>query len=180
MRHIPNILTVLRFASVPLAVWMIIEGMMGWAFWLFLAAAITDAIDGALARLFKAQSWLGTWLDPAADKALLVGVFVTLGWLGHIPLWLAVLVVLRDVLIVLYALAYMLAGAFKGTPLLISKVNTLAQIVLAAAVLGRLGYGWGGPLLVEAMIEVVAVTTIASGAAYLLASTRKVSASGNP
>lgn len=176
IRHVPNALTILRLISVPLTVWLMVNGMMAPAFWLFVGAGLTDAVDGAVARMFDAKTRLGTWLDPLADKVLLVAVFVTLGAQGHIALWLVVLVALRDVLIVLYAVVYVLAGAFTGTPLFISKINTAAQLVLAALVLAHLGLDWGGVVLVEIFVYVVAATTIASGAAYLMAASRRVPA----
>lgn len=176
VKHVPNALTILRLVSVPVTVWLMSAGELTAAFWLFVAAGVTDAVDGAVARLFDAKSRLGMWLDPLADKVLLVAVYLTMGVAGHIPLWLVVLVVLRDVLIVLYAVVYVLAGAYSGTPLFISKINTAAQIMLAALVLAHLGPGWGGPVLVEIFIIVVGVTTTASGAAYLMAASRKVPA----
>lgn len=179
VRHVPNALTILRLAAVPVTIWLMGAGQLTAAFWLFVAAGVTDAVDGAVARLCDARTPLGQWLDPLADKVLLVSIFVTLGVAGHIPVWLVVLVVLRDVLIVLYAVVYVLAGTFAGTPLLISKINTLAQIVLAALVLAHLGPGWGGPGMVQVFVIVVAVTTTASGAAYLMAASRKGPAGGN-
>lgn len=179
IRHVPNALTILRLLSVPLTVWLMVDGRMDVAFWLFVAAGLTDAIDGAVARLFDAKTRLGTWLDPLADKVLLVSIYITLGAQDHIPLWLVVLAVLRDVLIVLYAVVYVLAGSFTGTPLFISKINTAAQLTLAALVLAHLGPGWGGPVIVEVFVYVVATTTIASGTAYLMAASRKVPASNS-
>lgn len=173
MRHVPNALTFLRLLSVPAIVWLMMAGRLDAAFWLFAAAGVTDAVDGAIARMFDAHSRLGQWLDPLADKVMLVAVYVMLGVGGQIPLWLVVLVVLRDVVIVLYAVVYVLAGAFAGSPLLISKINTAAQIVLAALVLAYHGLGWGGAVLTEAFVTVVAVTTIASAAAYLIAANRQ-------
>jgi cardiolipin synthase len=177
IKHVPNALTILRLLSVPLTVWLMVQGGYKPAFWLFVAAGITDAVDGAVARLFDAKSKLGQWLDPLADKVLLVAIYITLAAGGQIPLWLVVLVVLRDVLIVLYAVVYVLAGSFSGSPLFISKINTAAQLLLAALVLASLGPGWGGPVLVEIFTYVVAATTVASGAAYLMAASRKVPAS---
>ena len=88
MRHVPNILTGLRLASVPLTVWLLLDGRVSLAFWLFIAAGVTDAVDGAIARLFDARTPLGQWLDPLADKVLLVSVYVVLGLAGALPLWL--------------------------------------------------------------------------------------------
>jgi cardiolipin synthase (CMP-forming) len=179
IRHVPNALTILRLLLVPLIIWLMGHGGMTAAFWLFMAAGLTDAVDGAVARLFDAKTKLGTWLDPLADKVLLVAIYVTLAAQNHVPLWLVVLVVLRDVLIVLYAVVYVLAGSFSGSPLFISKINTAAQLMLAALVLAHLGPGWGGPVPVEIFVYVVAATTTASGAAYLMAASRKVPASNS-
>lgn len=177
IRHVPNALTILRLFSVPLTVWLLAHGAVAPAFWLFLGAGLTDAVDGAIARLANARTRLGAWLDPLADKALLVSVYVTLAVLGHLPVWVVVLVVLRDVVIVLYAVVYVLAGRFGGTPLLISKINTAAQLMLAALVLAHLGFAWGRPVVVDIFVIVVAATTIASAAAYLMVASRKVPAS---
>ncbi len=179
IKHVPNALTILRLISVPLTVWLMVQGGYKAAFWLFVGAGLTDAVDGAVARLFDAKSRLGQWLDPMADKVLLVSIYVTMAAAGHVPLWLVVLVVLRDVLIVLYAVVYVLAGSFSGSPLFISKINTAAQLLLAALVLANLGPGWGGPVLVEIFIYVVAATTVASGSAYLMAASRRVPASNS-
>lgn len=176
IRHVPNGLTILRLLAVPLTVWLLLRGRSDAAFWLFVAAGITDAVDGAIARLANARTRLGTWLDPLADKALLVSVYVTLAGLGHLPIWLVVLVVLRDVVIVLYAVVYVLAGTFRGTPLFISKINTAAQLMLAALVLAHLGLGWGSALVVDVFVIVVAATTTASAAAYLMVAAGKVPA----
>jgi cardiolipin synthase len=176
VRHVPNALTILRLLSVPVTVWLLGHGHGAAAFYLFVAAGLTDAVDGAIARLAHAQTRLGQWLDPLADKALLVSVFVALAARGHLPLWLVVLAVLRDVLIVLYAVVYVLAGTFQGTPLLISKVNTAAQLALAALVLAHQGLGWGRPVFMDVFVIVVAVTTTASGMAYLMVASRKVPA----
>jgi cardiolipin synthase (CMP-forming) len=112
-------------------------------------------------------------LDPLADKALLIAVYAVLAWMGALPPWLVVLVVLRDALIMVYAMLAALARGFHGAPLPISKINTAAQIVLAAVVLARLGPGWGAPFLTEAGVAVVAVTTVVSGAAYVLTIRRR-------
>jgi cardiolipin synthase len=176
LHHVPNALTLLRLVSVPVTVWLMLHGRMEAALWLFIAAGVTDAVDGAIARLFDARTALGSLLDPLADKVLLVSTYVVLGLLDLLPQWLVVLVVLRDVLIVLYAVVYMLAGSFSGSPILISKVNTVAQIVLAGLVLARLGPGWGGSGIEDIFVAVVAITTIASGSAYLFAASRRVPA----
>jgi cardiolipin synthase len=170
------VLSLLRLASVPFAAWLMAHGLEMAAFWLFVAAGLTDAVDGAIARLCDARTPLGAWLDPLADKALLVTTYVVLGARDILPLWLVVLVVLRDVLILAYAAVYMLAGAFTASPILVSKINTAVQVALAALVLARAAYGWGGETLVDAFVYAAAGTTVASGAAYLVGVSRAIPA----
>ncbi len=167
--HLPNAVSLSRLFLAPAAVWLILSEHWQMAFWVFAIAGISDAVDGILARLLKAQSLLGSWLDPLADKVLVVGIYLSLAAKDMLPLWLVVLVALRDVVIVVYAIAEIFVGRLPSSPMLISKVNTLAQIILAMVVLGRLGFGWGDDRVTEAMVLVVALTTTASGAAYLIA-----------
>ncbi len=168
--NLPNLISLARLLSVPLTVWLILEGRLGYAFWLFVASGVSDAIDGFLARRLNAVSTLGSYLDPLADKALLVGVYVTLGYKGHLEVWLAILVVSRDIMIVGGALLMvMMDETFRIEPSAISKVNTTAQIVLAALVLGRLGLevdDFGASIV---LTFVVAATTLGSGGGYLVA-----------
>ena len=153
----------------PITVWLILNDRMATAFWLFALAGVSDALDGFLAKQFNARSAIGGLLDPLADKALLVSVFITLGHQGYVATWLVILVVFRDALIVLAVLvANLLDIPLKIQPLFISKLNTASQILLAAAVLARAGLGpelWG---VVETLVVVVAVTTFASGSVYVV------------
>lgn len=165
---IPNVVTLGRLACVPAALYFMAEDRMLAAFWLFVAAALSDAVDGFLARVLHARSVLGTWLDPAADKALLVGTYVMLAWRGDIAAWLAVLVVTRDVLIVITAVRLYLVGHVEPvSPLLLSKLNTLMQIMLAVTVLVHQAFGFAHRGLALVLTWVVAATTVASGLAYL-------------
>lgn len=169
LRHLPNILTFGRLLAVPVTVWMLVSERPEPAFWLFIVAGLTDALDGALARLLNARTALGRYLDPLADKALLVSIYVVLGvFQRHIPLWLTVLVVSRDLLIVVFGLALrQFAGHVYQRPLFISKVNTAAQILLAGLVLAQLGLHWPLPLLTDLTVALVALTTLGSGLSYL-------------
>ena len=94
--NLPNLISLARLLSVPLMVWVILAGKMEFAFWLFIVAGISDAVDGFIAKHFGATSAIGKYLDPLADKALLVSVYVTLGHAGYLPTWLVILVVFRD------------------------------------------------------------------------------------
>jgi cardiolipin synthase len=166
---LPNLITLGRLLSVPVAVWLILSDQVALAFWLFVAAGVSDALDGFIAKQLDAQSKLGGYLDPLADKALLVSVYITLGHAGHLATWLVIMVVFRDALIVFgVMLSQFLSHPIKIEPLLISKVNTVMQIILAAAVMARAGLGveaWG---LADGMVFLVATTTLWSGALYLV------------
>ncbi len=170
---LPNLLTLGRLVSVPLIVYLILIGEMWLAFWLFVASGVTDALDGLLARLLDARTLVGSYLDPIADKALLVSVYVMLGHAGHLPIWLVILVVSRDLLIIGGAiLQQMLDQPAQPSPLMISKVNTATQLALAAFLLADLAYRLNLHGLVPGLVGLVAVTTVMSGAAYLARFTR--------
>jgi cardiolipin synthase len=165
--NIPNSLTLGRIVLVPLIVWLIITHQMTAAFLLFLLAGFSDAADGFLAKRFGWRSELGAYLDPIADKALLVSIYVTLGLAGHLPVWLVIAVVSRDILIVgAVVLSWMLSRPLSMQPLMISKANTLSQIVLAGLVLMELGVGLGLRQIVDVLIWVTGALTIISAAAY--------------
>jgi len=168
--NIPNSLTLVRIVLVPLLVWLIIDHEMTAAFLLFLLAGFSDAADGYIAKRYGWRSELGAYLDPIADKALLVSIYVTLGLAGHLPVWLVIAVVSRDILIVgAVVLSWMLSRPLTMHPLLISKVNTFAQIVLAGLVLAELGLGLGLEPVVKVLIWVTGALTILSAAAYFWA-----------
>jgi cardiolipin synthase len=165
---IPNLITLGRILLVPIVVWAISQGLMWLAFVLFLAAGVSDAVDGFLAKRFNMTTVLGAYLDPLADKALIVSIYVTLGVNGLIPRWLVILVVSRDILIIGgIMLSWVLGTPLKIKPLLVSKLNTVAQIAFACAVLGSLGFGLEVPLLNLVLTGLVAALTSLSVAAYV-------------
>ncbi len=168
--NIPNTLTLGRIVAVPLLVWLIIDQEMLAAFLVFMLAGLSDAADGYLAKRFGWHTELGAYLDPIADKALLVSIYVTLGLAGHLPVWLVIAVVSRDILIVgAVLLAWMMSRPITVKPLLVSKVNTCAQIALAGVVLAKLGLGLGLGQLVWLLIWVTGAFTILSAFAYFWA-----------
>ena len=174
---IPNFITIGRFFMVPLVVWSLLNMQYPAAFACFLIAGISDGVDGFIARHFDQRSNLGAWLDPAADKLLLVSVYLMLGWLGELPSWLVVLVVSRDGLIVgAIILSSVMGTMVEMKPLLVSKANTFMQIALAALVLAELA--WIGQLKTvrEIMVFVTAFLTLASGIAYVRSWMRMMSA----
>ena len=136
MRHVPNLLTLLRLLLVPPVAWLILSGAYDLAFLLFVLAGASDALDGFLARRFGWSSRLGALLDPLADKLLLVVGCLCLSWVGLIPGWLALLVLARDVLIVAGALCYRRrVGSLEISPSRLGKLSTFLQIALVSAVL---------------------------------------------
>ncbi|WP_282609653.1 CDP-alcohol phosphatidyltransferase family protein [Pelagibius sp. Alg239-R121] len=170
MSWLPNIITIARLLLVPVIIGFILLTEYLAAFWVFALAGVSDALDGYLANKLKAVSELGGYLDPIADKILLVGLCLTLGFLGEIPGWLVSFVVLRDVLIVSGAMVVlMITGSLKMEPLAVSKINTLAQIVLVGLVLASQGFSFDGALdmACEVAVYVVAATTFISGSAYV-------------
>jgi cardiolipin synthase len=165
---IPNLITLGRILLVPVVVWAIASGAMWIAFILFLAAGVSDAVDGYLAKRFRMTTMLGAYLDPLADKALIVSIYITLGINGLIPGWLVILVVSRDIMIIgAVMLSWLVGSPLKVKPLLVSKLNTVAQIVFACVVLGTLGFGYELPTLTLVLMSLVAVLTLLSVAAYV-------------
>jgi cardiolipin synthase len=165
---VPNVITVLRICLVPLLVWCIGSDAWSAAFWIFVAAGVSDGVDGFIAKRFDQKSELGAMLDPLADKILLVSIYVSLGIVGVLPRWLVILVVFRDLMIVgAVLLSWVMGRPVRIAPLMLSKVNTGAQIVLAAFVLFTKGFGveMGGSILIASIA--VAVLTVASTAAYV-------------
>src|SRR5229473_6130852 len=154
---IPNLITLGRILSVPVVVWAIAAGEMRIAFALFVAAGLSDAVDGYLAKRFGMSSELGAYLDPLADKALIVSIYATLGINGNIPRWLVILVVSRDIMIVgAVMLSWLVDKPVALKPLPVSKLNTVAQIVLALVVLGTLGFQFDAQVAIVLLTALVA------------------------
>src|SRR5262245_50022890 len=165
---LPNLITIARILLVPVIVWAIGSGAMLFAFLLFLAAGVSDAVDGFLAKRFGMASAVGAYLDPLADKALIVSIYVALGINDALPRWLVILVVSRDIMIVAAVmLSWLMEKPVAVKPLAVSKANTAAQIVLATLVLARHGLGLDLDWLILAGVVVVAALTLASVAAYV-------------
>ena len=166
---LPNLITLARLLAVPLMVWLILQDNFAAAFWVFLAAGVSDAVDGFIAKNFGARTVVGGFLDPLADKALLVSVYLTLGYRGQVENWLVILIVFRDVLIIGGAILYQtMTQALTMQPLLVSKVNTAAQIALAVLLLAKLGFNMADTYgIIAGMVHVVAASTLLSGGAYV-------------
>ena len=166
--NIPNLITLGRILLVPIVVWAIASGTMWIAFVLFVGAGVSDGVDGYLAKRFNMTTELGAYLDPLADKALIVSIYLSLGINGAIPRWLVILVVSRDILIVGgIMLSWLVGNPLKIKPLLVSKLNTVAQILFACVVLGSLGFNYELPTLTLVLMGLVAILTLLSVAAYV-------------
>ena len=166
---LPNIISTLRLVSVPVIVYLIVAGYFTAAFWLFVAAALSDAVDGYLAKRLGQFSTLGSYLDPIADKLLLVGVCGALGQVGHIAIWVVMLVVFRDIVIVgAVLLLHAAPEPVPMKPLVVSKINTVAQLVLVSIVLARLGVALDFGAFETFLVYFVGATTIVSGGAYVV------------
>ncbi len=177
MVNIPNFITLARMLTVPLLVWLILNDRLVPAFWIFIAAGVSDAVDGFVAKRFNSETNLGKFLDPLADKAVLVSVFVSLGYADLLETWLIILVVFRDVLIIGGAILYeTLTHSLTMEPLMISKVNTVAQIVLAASALGVNAFEINDGGFIGLLVIAVAATTLLSGAAYVFTWGRRAAA----
>jgi cardiolipin synthase (CMP-forming) len=166
--NLPNLITVARILTVPVVVWAIASDQMAIAFLLFLAAGVSDAVDGFLAKHFGMTSELGAHLDPLADKALIVSIYVALGIVEAVPRWLVILVVSRDILIVGgVMLAWFLDKPITMRPVLVSKLNTVAQIVFVCLVLASLGFGLATRTLTILVMAAVTILTLLSMAVYV-------------
>lgn len=171
--NLANFVSLLRLLLTPAVIWLLLEAEPEAALGLFLFAGLTDALDGMIAKRFGQVTELGAYLDPVADKALLASTFITLGVLQELPLWLVLLAVSRDAMIVGgVLLSYTMNYPVAMNPLPISKLNTVAQIILVALVLWRMGFmpepqTWLKELTVW-LVWLTAASTAASGAAYIL------------
>src|SRR5579872_1064477 len=167
-----NAITLGRLCLVPASVWLVLRDRCLVAFALFVLAGASDAVDGWLARR-RGPTAAGALLDPLADKVLLVCMYVTLAAVHILPDWLAILVVFRDVVIVGGVLGLSVLGLpVVIRPLMISKINTVLQILLVAVALLQSGLGYGNTTPLVVLIWLVTASTLASGAAYVAQTAR--------
>jgi len=174
VRHLPNIICLLRIALI----WPILRALRAHSFdaamLLFAVAALSDGLDGYLAKHFHWTSELGKTLDPLADKLLLVTVFVYSTWLGLVPQWLTAAAVARDVLIILGAVVYRLwFGPLHGRPTWQSKLNTALQVTYLFCVMGFQAFGIPPTEVLAALAVLTLGTTVLSGSVYLITFTRR-------
>ncbi|HLM40970.1 MAG TPA: CDP-alcohol phosphatidyltransferase family protein [Microvirga sp.] len=165
---IPNLITVFRLVLVPLVVLMILQGRWGVAFTAFVIAGASDGIDGYIARRFDMRSEFGAIIDPLADKALLVSIYITLALVGVLPDWVVVVVVSRDLIMVMAIMvSWLMDRRMEIRPMFIGKMNTAAQIGFAALILSTKAFGMDLGVVEDALMIAVAVLTVLSGGAYL-------------
>jgi cardiolipin synthase len=165
---IPNLITILRLLLVPLVVLMINEAQWAAAFALFALAGISDAVDGFIARRFDMRTEFGAYIDPLADKALLVSIYITLSVVGVLPSWIAIVVVSRDLMILAAILvSRLMERPMEIRPLYVSKLNTAAQIAFAGLVLAAMAFGSDSGWVLWFGMWLVAALTVISGVSYL-------------
>ena len=169
-KYIPNLICIVRIFLVAPIIWSLLASDYGLALLLILTAGLSDALDGYLARRFDWRTRLGGLLDPAADKLLMFSLFLTLSWLGWVPMWFTAIVIGRDVIIVAGIIAYQaLVEPVHGNPTLASKLNTVLQIALALLVIAHAWRSWPPALWLEMLGAAVLVTIAVSVAQYIIA-----------
>lgn len=181
MIYVPNLLTLARIGLVPWLVVLLQKQQFALSLAVFFVAGLTDALDGFIAKRFNAQTYLGSLLDPLADKGLLVSSYIMLSVMEIIPFWLMVTVVFRDVIIVGgYLLMVLFFGSVKMQPLLVSKVNTFMQIAYIVIVLGALALSYELTSILPVLNYLVLVTSVVSGLAYVYIWSIKATNSDTP
>ena len=174
MRHLPNLICLARIALVWPTVVALQAGDYALSVVLFVIAAVSDGLDGYLAKRFGWTSEFGKFIDPLADKLLLVAVFVTTSWLGLVPWWLAAAAIARDVMIGLGALIFRLwFGPLRGRPTIVSKINTLFQLGYLLGVMMLAAFEFPPREIIDALAVITLITTVLSGGDYIWAFTRR-------
>lgn len=169
LRWLPNAISLLRILLVAPILLFILDGRFDAALALFFIAGFSDGIDGYLAKRFGWHSRLGGLLDPVADKLLVAGTFITLAYTQLIPVWLAVIVILRDVVIVGGATAYnFMVRPVQGEPTKISKLNTALQLLFLLFVLSRAAFEWPDRISITVLGASILITVVISGVDYVL------------
>lgn len=165
---IPNAISLMRIFLIAPIIMLFVYGEFGWALALFVIASLSDGLDGYIAKKYDWNTRLGAFLDPAGDKLLVAWSFGTLAFLGQIPVWLAVIVILRDVLIVAGSFMYhYLVRRLEGDPTVISKLNTGLEFAFLIAVMSKAGFGWPDDITITVLGAAVLVTVVISGYDYV-------------
>ena len=179
LHWLPNAISLLRIALVAPILYLIIDGQYGLALALCFVAGFSDGVDGYLAKRFDWHTRIGALLDPVADKLLVAGTFMVLVYTGYIPLWLGVLVILRDVVIVGGATVYnFLIRPVEGEPTRISKLNTALQLLFILFILSRAAFGWPDQITITVLGASIVVTVVVSGTDYVWSWARRARQGG--
>jgi len=165
---LPNAISIMRIMLILPILALFVNDEFGWALTLFIIAGLSDGVDGYIAKKYGWNTRLGAFLDPAGDKLLVAWSFGTLAFLGHIPVWLAVIVILRDVVIVAGSFIYhYLVRRLEGEPTFISKFNTGLEFAFLIFVMARAGFGWPDEITITIVGAAVLVTVVISGYDYV-------------
>jgi cardiolipin synthase len=180
LHWLPNAISLFRIALIGPVLYLITEGRFDLALALFFLAGFSDGVDGYLAKRFDWHTRIGALLDPIADKLLMAGTYITLAWTGHIPIWMASIVVFRDLVIIGGATAYnFLIKPVEGEPTRISKLNTGLELMFIVFVLSRAAFGWPDLISLTVIGASVLVTVVISGADYVLSWSRRARSGSN-
>ena len=168
LRWIPNAISIMRIALIVPILLLFVNDEFGWALTLFLIAGVSDGVDGYIAKRFQWNTRLGAFLDPAGDKLLVAWSYGTLAYLGYIPVWLGIIVILRDVIIVSGSFMYhYLVRRLEGEPTRISKLNTALEFMFLVVVIWRAGFEWPDKITITILGTAVFVTVVISGYDYV-------------
>jgi cardiolipin synthase len=181
--NVPNVLTLLRVGAIPVFLILLTDFRYPEALGVFVAAGVTDALDGAIARLTHTKTTLGAYLDPAADKLLLMSAFVALAFLQEVPRWLMVVVLSRDVMLVVgyFLLFTMTQHAMEVRPSVAGKLSTFLQISAVTSVLVSLVYPGAVPPVAEAALFLATgLVTAAAGVQYVIRGLLWLQGQGSP
>jgi cardiolipin synthase len=165
---LPNAISISRIALILPILWLFTNEQFGWALALIFGAGLSDGIDGYLAKKYHWATRLGAFLDPAGDKLLIAWSYGALAYLGHIPVWLAFVVIFRDVVIVAGSFIYhYLVRRLEGEPTRISKLNTALEFTFLVLVVAKAGYDWPDDITITILGASVLVTVVISGYDYV-------------
>ena len=174
LHWLPNAISTMRILLIVPILMLMLNEHYGGALILFFVAGFSDGLDGYLANRFGWQTRLGGLLDPVADKLLVAGMFITLAYTGQIPLWLAVIVIVRDIVIFIGAVSYnFLVKPLDGEPTRISKINTALELLFLLFALSHAGYGWPDKIATTVLGAAILVTVVVSGADYVWSWSRR-------
>ena len=180
LKSIPNLISIIRIILIIPVLLLIYSESYDLALFLFLLAGLSDALDGYLAKKFNWRTRVGALLDPVADKLLVAGTFIILTWLGLVPLWLAVIVVSRDIIIALGVFIYSFVyEPFRGEATKISKINTFLEILYVLMVLSHEAFYWPSNIIIIITGSAVFVTVFISGLDYIMSWVRRINSQRN-